>query len=60
MYTLEEYRKRSPALAVVHELYKRVKVKGETPLADMEEGNATSNALSRSWNSNSIKALSLS
>ena len=45
VYTLEEYRERGLAHAVVHELCKRLKAKGETPLANVEEGNATSNAL---------------
>ena len=45
VYTLEEYRKRGLALAVVHELCKRLKAKGQTPVAEVTEGNDKSNRL---------------
>ena len=43
VYTLEEYRNRGLALAVVHELCRRLKVKGQTPVAEVIEGNEISN-----------------
>ena len=45
VYTLEHYRKRGLAINVVHELCRRMKLKGETPMAEIREGNITSDRL---------------